>query len=463
MNLLAQTRHLYQHDGADIARQTTGGPQQRIFGLPLLVGVLAFIALCIAVLTRSVQLLEPDDFAYRASIIALTQGHLFLNDAQYQTLLAQLSGSDGPGIAQWVQTATGTWISEKNPGYPFLAAPFQAIGLLRLAPLFYGGLGCVGLYAGARRWLGRWGGTWAVLLFCSSGAALVFAWRATMPTFTDASLVAAGTGMLLWVMLASEATSRRRTVVGMLGFLALDAAVLVRYTNVVLLTVAVIAVLVTRRRSQLPRAALAWWLGSVGGLVALILTFNQVAYGSTLSTGYSSGLITFSLGAVVPNLTHMPAHLVSSMPMLLLALAAPVWMVIRLVRRGGRHGDAARRVVVRRDATIGAALAAGWLAIWGLYAAYDWTVMTATGPNSTVQVIRFYVPAIGLIALLAAWSLVQLPRWLAPILLVVLITWGSVSLSVLATGGFSLPGGGMHTPPGGGQGPGYAHSTGNGA
>ena len=52
-------------------------------------------------------------------------------------------------------------ISEKNPGYPFLALPFQALGLLRVAPLFYGALGCLGLFAGARRWLGHWGGTWA--------------------------------------------------------------------------------------------------------------------------------------------------------------------------------------------------------------------------------------------------------------------------------------------------------------
>jgi hypothetical protein len=41
----------------------------------VLVAVAAFAALCVAVLTRSAQLLEPDDYAYRASIIALTRGH----------------------------------------------------------------------------------------------------------------------------------------------------------------------------------------------------------------------------------------------------------------------------------------------------------------------------------------------------------------------------------------------------
>ena len=105
----------------------------------------------------------------------------------------------------------GRWISEKDPGYPYLAVAFQAVGLIRLAPLFYGALGCLGLYAGGRRWLGRFGGAAAVGLYCSSGAAILFAWRDYMPTFTEASLIAAGTGALLWAVLAAEASTRRRT------------------------------------------------------------------------------------------------------------------------------------------------------------------------------------------------------------------------------------------------------------
>ena len=34
-------------------------------------------------------------------------------------------------IAQWVQLPNGSWLSEKNPGYPFFAAPFQLLGILR--------------------------------------------------------------------------------------------------------------------------------------------------------------------------------------------------------------------------------------------------------------------------------------------------------------------------------------------
>jgi len=184
--------------------------------------LVAFAVLCMVVLSVASRLVEPDDYAYRASIVAITQGHfLTLSTAQADRLAAQLAGpgggpvADGPGgngpvargpggsglavggpggIPQWVQLPGGRWISEKDPGYPFLAAPFQALGIIRLAPLFYGALGCLGLFFGARRWLGRYGGAAAVVLFCSSGAALLFAWRDYMPTFTDAALIAAGTG-----------------------------------------------------------------------------------------------------------------------------------------------------------------------------------------------------------------------------------------------------------------------------
>ena len=402
----------------------------------------AFVVLCIAVLTRSAQLLEPDDYAYRASIIALTRGHLLsLTNTEYQALLKELSSGGGMGIAQWVQTASGTWISEKNPGYPFLALPFQALGLLRVAPLFYGALGCLGLFFGARRWLGRWGGTWAVVLFCSSGAALAFAWRATMPTFTDASLIAAGAGALLWALLATERTVRRRTVIGLLGFVALEVAVLVRYTNVVLLAVAVFAAVLVFRRAALPLRAVAWWLGSVAVLIAGVLGFDYLAYGSALKTGYSSGEITFSLSSVIPNLQQMPAPLVKSMPMLLLALGALGWLTVRVVSSRRRRIEAARRTRYRGDALIGGFLGIGWIGIWGLYSAYDWTARMAGGAGGGIHVIRFYLPALGLITLLAAWLLTQLPRWLKIVALVVLIGLGAWSWTDLVAGGMG-PGGG---------------------
>ena len=396
------------------------------------VALAAFAVLCVVVLSSASRLVEPDDYAYRASIVAITQGHfLTLSTAQVDRLAAQLPGpvAGAPGVLQWVQLPGGRWISEKDPGYPFLAAPFQAAGIIRLAPLFYGALGCLGLFFGARRWLGRYGGAAAVALFCSSGAALLFAWRDYMPTFTDASLIAAGTGALLWAVLAAGATTRRRTWTGLAGFAALEAAVFVRYTDIVVLGCAVVAVAAAWKLRTVPAAALGWWLGSVAVSGAGVALFDDLVYGGPLRSGYQPGEITFSLGAVLPNLRYMPAHLIQAMPMLVPGLAALAWIAARRVRLRSAHDE--RAAHTRRDLAVGLALAASWLSVWGLYAAYTWTAVPFA---STLQSARFYLPAAGAISLLGSWLVTRLPRRALP----AAVTSATVAVAMFGLGAWSF-------------------------
>ena len=373
----------------------------------------ALATLCAVVLSVAPQTAEPDDGAYRASIVAMTEGHfLALSTAQAETLAGKLGDNPAAPPNQWVELPDGRWISEKDPGYPFLAAPFEKLGIIRWAPLFFGALACLGLFIGARRWLGRFGGLAAVGLYCSSGAALAFAWRDYMPTFTDASLIAAGSGLLLWAVLAAEASPRRRTWAGLAGFVALEIATFVRYTDIVILGCAVVAVIVASRlrATRLPIHTLHWWLASVAVFGAGVATFDDLVYGGPLTTGYQPGEVTFGLGAIGPNLRLMPAHLLQAMPMLMLGLVALTWIVVRwLVLRQAR-GEAG--AAARRDLWVGFALASSWFAIWGLYSGYTWT----TDPTSvTVQVVRFYVPAIGAMSLLGAWLVTRIPgrSWVA--------------------------------------------------
>jgi hypothetical protein len=391
---------------SDAAVTAGGGTRPRLLagtGLAragALLALAAFAALCVAVLVTSARanLVEPDDHAYQASIIGVTQGHLTtLSTAQARALAARAGGSPFGVPVQWVQLSGGRWISEKDPGYPYLAAPFQALGIIRLTPLLYGAIGALGLFLGARRWLGPLGGAAAVGLYCSSGAALLFAWRDYMPTFTDASLIAAGTGTLLWALLAADAPVPRRTAAGLAAFVALEAAAFTRYTDVVVLAVAVVAVLAAWRR--VPRAALAWWLGSVGVYAAGTALFDDLVYSGPLTTGYRPGEITFSLAAIGPNLRYLPGHLISAMPLLVPGLAAAAWIAVRGARR-------AAPPAARRDLAVGAALAASWLGIWGLYAAYTWTAHPFL---LTLQAVRFYVPALGAMSLLGAWLVTRLP------------------------------------------------------
>ena len=346
----------------------------------------------------------------------MTDGHFFtLSGAQAHALAVQLAPQlggnrlgpgPGGGPIQWVQLPGGRWISEKDPGYPYLAVAFQALGLIRLAPLFYGALACLGLYFGGRRWLGGFGGAAAVGLYCSSGAAILFAWRDYMPTFTEASLIAAATGALR-VVLAAEASTRRRTWVGLAGFVALEAAAFSRYTNIMVLGCAVIAVLVAwrLRAGRVPGWAVAWWLASVCVFGTGVAIFDTLIYGGPLRSGYRPGEITFSLSALGPNLRYMPAHLIQAVPMLVLGLAALTGIAVIWLRR--RRAGGQQAAVARRDLAVALALAACWAGIWVLYATYTWT---AAAGLSTLQAARFYVPALGAISLLGAWLLVRVPH-----------------------------------------------------
>jgi hypothetical protein len=382
----------------------------------------AFAALCVVVLSVAPQAAEPDDGAYHASIVAMTEGHfLTLSTAQAETLARKLNDNPAAPPNQWVELANGRYISEKDPGYPFLAAPFEALGIIRWAQLFYGALACLGLFIGARRWLGRFGGLAAVGLYCSSGAALAFAWRDYMPTFTDASLIAAGSGALLWATLATEATPRPRTWAGLAGFAAIEIATFVRYTNIVILGCAVVAVIVAwrMRAANLPLGTLYWWLASVAVFGAGVATFDDLVYGGPLTTGYQPGEVTFGLGAIGPNLRVMPAHLLQAMPMAVLGLVALAWIIVQWLVL--RRADGQAGALARRDLWVGLSVAASWFAIWGLYSAYTWT----TDPtNVTVQFVRFYVPAIGAISLLGAWLVTRIPgrAWRAGLISTVIIT-----------------------------------------
>jgi hypothetical protein len=393
--------------------------------------IAAFAALCAVVLPVAPQAAEPDDGAYHASIVAITEGRfLTVSTAQALDLARKLNDNPAAPPNQWVEVANGRWLSEKDPGYPFLAAPFQALGLIRAAPLFYGALACFGLFIGARRWLGRFGGLAAVGLYCSSGAALAFAWRDYMPTFTDASLIAAGSGLLLWTVLASEASPRRRTWIGLAGFVALEIATFVRYTNIVILGCAVASVLVAwrLRAAGLPLRTLCWSLTSVVAFCVGVAVFDDVVYGGPLESGYQPGEVTFSLGAIGTNLRLMPAHLMQAMPTLVLGLIALVWIAVRrlALRRSGEAGAQASR-----DLWVGIALAVSWFAIWGLYFMYTWT---ADPTNGSVSDVRFYVPAIGPIALLAAWLVTRLPSraWLAGLASTTAIIAASFGLGIWA-------------------------------
>jgi hypothetical protein len=126
---------------------------------------------------------------------------------------------------------------------------------------------------------------------------------------------------------------------------------------------------------------------------------------------------------------------------------------------------------------VGLALAASWFSVWGLYAAYTWTAQAGA---STLQVVRFYVPALGAVALLGAWFLVQLgtrldrrarraPLALTSAALVVAMfglgAWSFATMRHAPLGGVIVVHGARPAPPPGGSagGPGPGGQVGGGS
>ena len=84
--------------------------ERRVGAGEILVALACFLALCGVALSHPTRLVEHDAYAYRASIAALSHGHVTLSSGQYQELRDRLiasDGSDSPGINQWVRTPDG--------------------------------------------------------------------------------------------------------------------------------------------------------------------------------------------------------------------------------------------------------------------------------------------------------------------------------------------------------------------
>src|SRR6266550_915195 len=78
-----------------------------------MLAVASFAALCVVVLSVSPQTAEPDDGAYRASIVAMTEGHfLTLSTAQAEALARKLGDNPTAPPNQWVEVTDGEYISE---------------------------------------------------------------------------------------------------------------------------------------------------------------------------------------------------------------------------------------------------------------------------------------------------------------------------------------------------------------
>lgn len=468
-----------------------------------IVAVLVVISAALWSIFAPYAVVEPDDYSYRAQAAALRDGHLTLSKSQYQQLDEKLrahedraspsTNASGPGaalvtadgIVQWVEQPDGRFISEKNPGWSFIAAGFEAVGLLRIVNALFLAVAAAAVWIATRRWIGPWAATLAVVLLAWSPFTLVFSTRVWMPTYAGAMLVATGLALAVWVLVASDRTDRARTL-GLLGSVAaLSIATWMRYTDVLVLASLglVMVVAAWKGRGISLRRTLACGLVGVFTLGG-IAWFNSAHYGSVHATGYeltqadrvvrgagepalggvpgSPGAnppvgteqtrsksggplrtdVSFSLSAIADNLAGMPLRLAFALPQSAMALVALVCVVLGGWWRNRRH-DA--------DMLALALLAASWAAPWLLYAAYDWTARQAgSGVGGWVHTTRFYASAVGPIALLFTWALWRAPREQIAHVAGAGVATVCIVMSVAVAGSTER----LNAPPGGGPPPG---------
>jgi hypothetical protein len=306
---------------------------------------------------------------------------------------------------------------------------------------------------------------------------MVMAWRSTMPTFTDASLIAAGLGLLIWSVVALDRSRRLRTIVGALAFFSFGLAVSVRYTSAAVLGVAAVFALIVclRPKWKLGWSTLVWWaIASLPPILAS-LAYNAVYFDGPFSTGYNASTVQFSTSAISPNLRIMPGRLWQAMPVFVVGLAAIAVMIAVQIIHAIRSRSAKSLVVDKADTAntdntgeptaltateqpigpspatvdrwIGSFLAISWAATWVMYSAYEWTANLGGGfgggraggapsfgagggpamggmSQPVYSTVRFYLPALGAIALLVAWLFTRMPAVIGVVALIALFAFG---------------------------------------
>ncbi|MEZ5142579.1 MAG: hypothetical protein R2726_08710 [Acidimicrobiales bacterium] len=160
------------------------------------------------------------------------------------------------------------------------------------------------------------------------------------------------------------------------------------------------------------------------------------------------------------NLRVMPARLVQALPVFVLAAAALVLALV--VAAPARRPTFA--VAGQHRRRLGAARARRVVAVAvGFYAAFGWTWQSVPVGAHPIVATRFYLPATGALALLAAWLFVRVPRWAAVAAVVVLFVVGGLAYRDAVTSGpmFQAVGtGGPTSGPGGGPGPSFPGGVG---
>ncbi len=473
---------------------------------PARIAILGFVlaAAMVVVLPRAV--VDPDSTAYRCAMDNLASGQIAVDSAEHWEQVARVAEGRGR-LLNFVQHREQRWILEKAPGFVFLAMPACLLGLPGLFNFF------LALACAATTWLllsrlnDEWTAAIGVLLLSYTPLSLIFWHRSFHAMFASHAVLAVGAGLYLdW----SFARSRHRLSRLMeLGFsaLLLSLSVTVRYSNAPIVALLLLHYLVelrksTREGSNVPLEPALVFLAAAAPLL-LLATYHWHFFGSIFTTGYSlsrypAGFAFQYMGQsneagesipkqiVLGNLQNLPLPLLATLPLLLLAIPAwlflpwsslraanPVQSTSRCCRvptpaacssdhfhapsttgitdspscaaRFGmgrmpspRHAQKSRwkksRSLVRQETEargppsrghLKSVLGAWVLVVFGLQFLYEWTALPGVANLSWEVPTRFFLPALFPLVVLAALGLRRLSPTISIPLLMLHSLWGT--------------------------------------
>jgi hypothetical protein len=241
---------------------------------------------------------------------------------------------------QWDKIAPNTWAIEKTPGYSFILAGFNKLGIAAYTNLILAAIFLPIFYILAKRHFGGRTAFFATILMAFSAAFLGMLVRPYMSDFAGFVFVA------LSVLLYAESFKDARPTPLVLAGLFAGISLCIRYTNGLLFLVIIAHLVISNRKSLKTIIKPLTWLAAGSAIpVLLLVAYNLLVFGKVFASGYSYtagvnfafqyvywGQIDTALAIISRNISNLPSYLLRGYPLLILL---PFGILAYGVRRSG--------------------------------------------------------------------------------------------------------------------------------
>ena len=419
----------------------------------LIVGA-GFIAATTLVLVPSVQMPDPDDWAYYYGTMNFSQGKFTLDD---DTLFLQAweTQQQGGMLLQYLRLGSDNWVLEKAPGCVFYLVPFYKMGIPRWSNVLLA-LGMVIVtFILLKRLRDEKAAMIGSLLMLFTPIALVMCNRIYMDTYSSLAFLVIGGGLYFYYHLEREKLkSWKRGVLLFLAFFFISWSVISRYTNLPIAVILFLHLVIIRfmdwrqdRETRIKQDITPIVLGIGIPLVAILL-YDYFVFGSMLKTGYSFSPypIKFAfqyLGQVDMNGVSIPGQILTynlqgalrntfiGFPLLIIGL--PGFFVILYFKFFRKRMAAGKLSYTKAPAGKWSSLRhempwdillvlIGWfICVFVLYLTYEWTAGLTEG-GGFVLFNRFYLPGLFPVAIVCALIMARFPyKILIPVLAIIVV------------------------------------------